>query len=64
MMCFECPFNKDCEHLNGLYQIDLGHVFVVCNSCGRVVFHGSKKKCNQFVLLTNCIINKKQTIAI
>lgn len=35
--------------LEGLYLVDLGFTFCVCNIFGYCVFHGSKKMCDEFI---------------
>lgn len=47
--CFNCKYNDNCKHYNGLYPIDIDHTIVVCNDCGRVVFHGNKNKTDNFI---------------
>ena len=33
----------------GLYVVDIGHTNVVCNKYGYVVFHGAKKKVDEYL---------------
>ena len=53
MNCFTCQFNHKCEHKTNLYSIDIGHMIVVCNCCGQVVFHGNKKKTDEYIKNNN-----------
>lgn len=49
LSCLRCQFNDDCEHMYGLYILECEHTYNVCNMCGRVLWHGSKKDAEKFV---------------
>ena len=47
--CDLCPHNKNCKHTEGLYTTDIGHMIVVCNSCGSVLTHGTRATVEAFI---------------
>lgn len=49
LSCFRCQFGGKCNHLHGLYSVDIGFMYVVCNMCGHVVYHGRKKAVQEFI---------------
>ena len=48
MDCSKCQF-RNCKHNTNLYSIDIDHTVVVCNACGQVVYHGTKKACDDYI---------------
>ena len=48
--CKRCPFDNNCEHHHGLYSVDIGHTVNCCNDCGLVLFHGTKKAVELYIL--------------
>lgn len=61
--CFRCQFGGKCNHLHGLYSVDIGFTYVVCNMCGHVVYHGRKKAVQEFIRQISTGFNGRSNIS-